>query len=416
MNRSAFWLSRRYRQGKKNHLVALISWFSTAGIALGVAVLIIGLSAMNGFEKELNQRILAVVPQVEITGFDEPVENYAQLQQAVKNDSDILASTPFVRFQGLLENGTKLSVALLRGVDPQSLDQVSRLSHFVEGQGWQAFKQDQAEGGLILGAGIAEKLGVKQGDWVTLLLPQKNDRQSIGETQQWRLPVCGILRLHGQLDYHYALLPLTQAQQFLGYNRQQATGIELKLKAPFDAQQLRYSSLQNYPQGLQANSWISQFGYMYNDIRLIRTVMYLAMVLVIGVACFNIISTLIMTVKDKQGDIAILQTLGASPAFIKKIFIYYGVQAGLNGALIGTILGIFITLNLTAIVRTLETLIGHKFLSSGIYFIDFLPTKLEWTDVLIVCSATVILSLIASLYPASRAAQLAPSAVLSGKG
>ena len=153
---------------------------------------------------------------------------------------------------------------------------------------------------------------------------------------------------------------------------------------------------------------------MYNDIQLIRAVMYIAMVLVIGVACFNIISTLIMAVKDKQGDIAIMRTLGANNRFIKQIFLWYGLISGMNGAVIVLILGVLLALNLTAIIKSLEQFFGVKMLSDGIYFIDFLPSELHWQDIVYVLLATLVLSLCASLYPASRAAKLSPAQVLSG--
>ncbi|MDD7545746.1 FtsX-like permease family protein, partial [Actinobacillus porcinus] len=205
-----------------------------------------------------------------------------------------------------------------------------------------------------------------------------------------------------------------QAQQFLGYRPDQITGVEIKAEQPFAMQNIDYSSLNQYPQLLNLNTWMSKFGYMYRDIQLIRTVMYIAMVLVIGVACFNIVSTLIMAVKDKAGDIAIMRTLGANNGFIKRIFLWYGLQAGMKGCLIGIVLGVFLSINLTALIQGLEQLIGRKLLSDGIYFVDFLPSELHWQDVGIVLLSALMLSLIASLYPASRAAKLQPAQILSG--
>ena len=193
----------------------------------------------------------------------------------------------------------------------------------------------------------------------------------------------------------------------------QISGVELKVADPFKVQELDYSALGDYPQSLYVQNWIAKFGYMYRDIQLIRSVMYIAMVLVIGVACFNIVSTLIMAVKDKQGDIAILRTLGANNGFIKRIFIWYGLQAGMKGCLIGIVLGVLFALNLTSLIQGLERLFDKKLLSDGIYFVDFLPSELHWQDVLLVLAAALLLSLLASLYPANRAAKLQPAQVLS---
>ena len=410
-----FFISWRYQRGKqKNPLVALISKFSAIGIALGVAVLIVGLSAMNGFERELNSRILAVVPHTEITvnphDNEATLNHWQNLAERLKTNKKITALSPFVSFTALVENGNKLKVVQVKGVDKQAEDQVSSLGQFVEGDGWQKFAE---EGGLVLGSGIAKELDVKAGDWVSLLISQPNGEDQMAQPNRERVQVTAILRLDGQLDYSYALLALPQAQELMGYREDQITGVELKVDDPFKVQEMDYSMLNDYPQLLYIQNWVAKFGYMYRDIQLIRTVMYIAMVLVIGVACFNIVSTLIMAVKDKQGDIAIMRTLGANNRFIKQIFIWYGLLAGMKGCLIGIVLGVVLALNLTPIIQGIETLLGKKLLSDGIYFVDFLPSELHWFDVVLVLVAALVLSLLASLYPASRAAKLQPAQVLS---
>ena len=411
-----FFISWRYQRGKqKNRLVSLISLFSSVGIALGVAVLIIGLSAMNGFERELNQRVLSVVPHAELYSYNGnenvPIQAGERLEKLVSENPNVSAVSPFVSFTGLIENGSQLKIAQVRGVDPKKQDQVSQLSHYIPAEQWQAFHQ---EGGLILGAGIAKDLSVEAGDEVTLLLPQPTEDGKLAQPLRFSLPVTGILKLEGQLDHSYALFPLTKAQELLEYSPQEISGVELSLKAPFAVNQLALPELNTFEQPLYLNTWIDKFGYMYNDIQLIRAVMYIAMVLVIGVACSNIISTLIMAVKDKQGDIAIMRTLGANNRFIKQIFLWYGLISGMKGAVIGLILGVLLALNLTAIIKSLEQFFGVKLLSDGIYFIDFLPSELHWQDIVYVLLATLVLSLCASLYPASRAAKLSPAQVLSG--
>lgn len=410
-----FFIGWRYQRGKqKNPLVALIAKFSAIGIALGVAVLIVGLSAMNGFERELNQRILAVVPHIEIFSSlqakDPTIHHWQNLEKRLQQNPQIKGISPFVSFTALVENGSKLKVVQVKGIEKQAEDRVSSLGNFVQEQGWDKFGK---EGGLVLGSGIARELDVKVGDWITLLISQQNGDEQFAQPTRERVQVTAILRLDGQLDYSYALLPLAQAQTFLTYQPDQITGVELKLDDPFSVRNLDLSMINDYPQMLYMQNWISKFGYMYRDIQLIRTVMYIAMVLVIGVACFNIVSTLIMAVKDKQGDIAIMRTLGANNAFIKRIFIWYGLQAGMKGCLIGIVLGIILALNLTTFIQGIEWVIGKKLLSGDVYFVDFLPSELHWLDVLMVLVAALALSLIASLYPANRAAKLQPAQVLS---
>ncbi|MXN87655.1 lipoprotein-releasing ABC transporter permease subunit LolE [Pasteurella canis] len=411
-----FFISWRYQRSKqKNRLVSLISTFSSIGIALGVAVLILGLSAMNGFERELNNRILAVVPHAEIILYpheNEPqtINQWARLVERLEQHEQVQGISPYVNFTALVENGSKLKVVQVKGVDKAAQDKVSALGNFVLENKWNEFEQ---QSGLILGYAIARDLDVQVGDWVTLLISQQTQNNQLSQPIRHRVQISGILRLDGQLDHSYALLPLAQAQDLIGLTQDQIHGVELKVKDPFEVQTLTYPMLQDYPQALYAQHWISKFGYMYRDIQLIRSVMYIAMVLVIAVACFNIISTLIMAVKDKQSDIAIMRTLGANNRFIKQIFVWYGLQAGMKGCLIGIFLGIALALNLTQLIQGIELLLGRKLLSDGIYFVDFLPSELHWQDVLLVLASALILSLVASLYPANRAAKLQPAQVLS---
>lgn len=411
-----FFISWRYQRGKqKNRLVSLISLFSSIGIALGVAVLIVGLSAMNGFERELNQRVLSVVPHAEIRAYNDSHEGIIQqgdkLEKLLEAQPLVQAVSPFITFTGLIENGAKLKIAQVRGVDPQKQQKVSQLAQFVPSEQWQTFEK---EGGLVLGAGIARDLEIEVGDEVTLLLPQPTEDGKLAQPLRFSLDVSGILRLDGQLDHSYALLPLDKAQELLELENNQFSGVEMAVAKPFEVREMRFSELADYPQPLYLQTWIDKFGYMYNDIQLIRTVMYIAMVLVIGVACFNIISTLVMSVKDKQGDIAIQRTLGANDGFIKRIFLWYGLISGMKGALFGVIIGVLFSLNLTAIIKFFENLFDMKVLSGGIYFIDFLPSEIHGWDIVWVLLATVLLSLAASFYPAMRAAKLAPAHVLSG--
>lgn len=411
-----FFIAWRYQRGKqKNRLVSLISAFSTIGIALGVAVLIIGLSAMNGFERELRQRVLAVVPNIEISAYQNAaqpseIQNWQNLAQRLDLQPIVKGIAPYVSFTALIENGSRLKVAQLRGVEKALQDNVSAIGQFVQDNQWTNFN---AQSGLILGAGIARELDVEVGDSVSLLLSQGGDSMTSNQPKRFRLEVSGILRLDGQLDHSFALLPIETAREYLGMSEQQASGVEIALFDPFKVNQMDYSSLQDYPQQLTATSWLGKFGYMYRDIQMIRSVMYIAMVLVIGVACFNIVSTLIMAVKDKQGDIAIMRTLGANNGFIRRIFISYGLLSGMKGCVIGIIIGILLALNLTEIIKAIESLLQVQLLSDGIYFVDFLPSELHWQDVGLVLLSALVLSLLASLYPAARAAKLQPAAVLS---
>ncbi|MCL6331764.1 lipoprotein-releasing ABC transporter permease subunit LolE [Pectobacterium carotovorum subsp. carotovorum] len=403
----------RFSRGRRRGgMVSLISVISTLGIALGVAVLILGLSAMNGFERELNNRILAVVPHGEIAPVNQPFDGWQDILPKIEQVPGVAAAAPYINFTGLLENGAKLQAVQVKGVDPQQEKRLSALPNYVLNDAWQRFRAGEQQ--VIIGQGVAKALNVVEGDWVTVMIPNSDPEMKLMQPKRIRLHVSGILQLSGQLDHGLALIPLADAQQYLGMG-QSVTGIAIKANDVFSANKLVRDAGEVTKAYVTIRSWIGTYGYMYRDIQMVRTIMYLAMILVIGVACFNIVSTLVMAVKDKSSDIAVLRTLGAPDGLIRAIFIWYGLLAGLLGSVIGAVIGVIATLQLTPIIHGIESLIGHKLLSGDIYFIDFLPSELHVTDVLIVLGTSLVLSLIASWYPARRASRIDPARVLSGQ-
>lgn len=403
----------RFSRGRRRGgMVSLISVISTLGIALGVAVLILGLSAMNGFERELNNRILAVVPHGEIAPVNQPFDGWQDILPKIEQVPGVAAAVPYINFTGLLENGAKLQAVQVKGVDPQQETRLSALPKYVLNDAWQRFRAGEQQ--VIIGQGVAKALNVVEGDWVTVMIPNSDPEMKLMQPKRIRLHVSGILQLSGQLDHGLALIPLADAQQYLDMG-QSVTGIAIKANDVFSANKLVRDAGEVTKAYVTIRSWIGTYGYMYRDIQMVRTIMYLAMILVIGVACFNIVSTLVMAVKDKSSDIAVLRTLGASDGLIRAIFIWYGLLAGLLGSVIGAVIGVIATLQLTPIIHGIESLIGHKLLSGDIYFIDFLPSELHLMDVFIVLGTSLVLSLIASWYPARRASRIDPARVLSGQ-
>ncbi|MCK7356457.1 lipoprotein-releasing ABC transporter permease subunit LolE [Enterobacter roggenkampii] len=403
----------RFSRGRRRGgMVSLISVISTIGIALGVAVLIVGLSAMNGFERELNNRILAVVPHGEIEPVNQPWTNWSDALNKVEKVPGIAAAAPYINFTGLVESGVNLRAIQVKGVNPAQEARLSALPNYVQNGAWANFKAGEQQ--IIMGKGVADALKVKQGDWVSIMIPNASADHKLQQPKRVRLHVTGILQLSGQLDHSFAMVPMEDARQYLDMG-DSVTGIAIKVNDVFNANRLvrdAGSVTNNY---VYIKSWIGTYGYMYRDIQMIRAIMYLAMVLVIGVACFNIVSTLVMAVKDKNGDIAVLRTLGAKDGLIRAIFVWYGLLAGLFGSLCGVVIGVVVSLQLTPIINGIEKLIGHQFLSGDIYFIDFLPSELHWLDVFYVLVTALLLSLLASWYPARRASRIDPARVLSGQ-
>jgi lipoprotein-releasing system permease protein len=403
----------RFSRGRRRSgMVSLISIISTVGIALGVAVLIIGLSAMNGFERELNNRILAVVPHGQIEPVNQPWNGWNDKLSKIEKVPGIVAAAPYVDFTGLVESGANIRAIQVKGVDPQQESRLSALPQYVQGSAWTNFKSGEQQ--IIIGKGVADALHVKQGDSVSIMIPNASADHKLLQPKRIRLHVTGILQLSGQLDHSFAMIPMQDAQQYLEMGSS-VTGIALKVNDVFNAPALVRSAGEVTNDYVYIKSWVGTYGYMYRDIQMIRAIMYLAMILVIGVACFNIVSTLVMAVKDKSSDIAVLRTLGAKDGLIRAIFVWYGLLAGLFGSLIGVVIGVIGALQLTAIIEFIEKLIGHQFLSGDIYFIDFLPSELHWLDVLYVLVTALLLSLLASWYPARRASNIDPARVLSGQ-
>lgn len=409
----SLWIGRRFSQGKKrNQLVSFISLSSTLGIAVGVAVIIIGLSAMNGFERELEHRVLSVVAHGEIEGVDQPLQDWRTVMNQVKAEPDVLAAAPYTRFTGLVEHGAKMKAVEVRGVEPELEVGVSDLYKYIKDDAWQNFRPDEKQ--IILGQGVADKLGVEVGDNVTIMIPPKDTKDKLQAPQRIRLQVSGLLSLGGQIDHSLALVPLLDSQDYLDYP-DKVNGISIKTKDVFQAESVVGrigSKIQEY---VYLKTWKNKYGFLYHDIQMVRGIMYLVMVLVIGVASFNIVSTLMMAVKDRAGDIAILRTMGASDALVRQTFIWYGVMSGVLGSVFGSIVGVLIAFNLTPLISGLESLIGYQFLSGDIYFVDFLPSQVAWQDVALVSGTAMSLSLLATWYPASKASNMNPATVLSSK-
>lgn len=411
------WLSlfiggRFSRAKKRNKMVSFISLSSTVGIAVGVAVIIIGLSAMNGFERELQQRVLSVVAHGEFEGVKEPVTQWQDIISIAESNERVEAAAPYVRMTGLIEKGAKLKALEVRGVDPKAESRVSDLSRYMTENAWENFEPGSKQ--VILGKGIAQNIGAEVGDYVTLLLPPASDDLKVRSPKRVRLKITGFLSLGGQIDHGLALLPIEDAQAYTGLGNT-VTGVSVKTTDVLQADSIIREVGSQLPVYVYLKSWKQKYGFLYRDIQLVRTIMYLVMVLVIGVACFNIVSTLMMAVKDRAGDIAILKTMGATNGLIRRIFIWQGVFSGVTGSITGSIVGLAVAYNLTPLLKGLEGLIGHQFLSGDIYFVEFLPSQVNMMDVVMVSGTAIVLSLLATLYPASRASSMNPAAVLSSK-
>ncbi|MCL1059121.1 lipoprotein-releasing ABC transporter permease subunit LolE [Shewanella gelidimarina] len=406
---------RFYLARQSNRFINFISFASTAGIALGVAVLIIVLSAMNGFEKELEERLLGVVSHGELVGVNEPIQDW----QAVVADADkipgIVAAAPFVRMQGLVQKPGGFQGVTVQGIDIEQEAKVSNIRHFMSEQSWQSL-QEAKHNNIVLGKGLANNLGIEIGQSISLYMPNNNNssQNKIAAAKSHRFVVSGIFELGGELDTTTAYVPMDYAAKLLKLE-QGVSGVRIKVKNVFDAPMLIRDLGYSQKQYVYISDWTRTQGHLYQDIQLVRMVMYLVLALVIAVACFNIVSTLVMAVRDKQSEIAILLTMGMKKTSVMLIFIVQGALNGILGCIIGSIVGVTIALNLSDIAKGIESVLGIQLLSADVYFIDFLPSQLVVNDVITVVSLAFVMSLIATLYPAWKASQTLPASALAGR-
>ncbi|KGJ96090.1 lipoprotein releasing system, transmembrane protein, LolC/E family [Colwellia psychrerythraea] len=414
----SIFLGWRYvRSQHGNGFSAFISASSTIGIALGVTVLIVVLSAMNGFERELSQKLLSIVPHVELVSVNQPIKDWPESINKVQNELAVMAAAPVIKMTGMLQHGLKLKAVEVRGVDAELEMQVSSITDYIIAGKWQALAGTEKNNGvIILGSGVAKKLSVALGDKIQLLLPPP---EGTGDVKQVfsapitrHVEVVGIFKFGGTIDETLAYIPLSLASDVMDYKVGETQSIRLKVNDVFSAPKIARQVAYNFDHYVYINNWTRTQGHLFNDIQLVRMVMFIVLVLVIGVASFNIVSTLIMAVNERQGDIAILKTMGASSKTIMLAFIAQGLVNGVVGSLLGGLCGVYLALNLTSIISAIEQLMGITFLSGDVYFINYLPSVLHTSDVYSTILTAMFMSLLATLYPAWRATKIEPAQIL----
>ena len=408
---------RYVRSRQSKGFSSFISASSTIGIAIGVMVLIVVLSAMNGFEKALAQHLLSIVPHGEVVGVNDPIDNWPENVARVQQHPNVMAAAPFIKTQGMMQNSGQLKGVEIRGVDVVLEQQVSAIANYMTTGKWQDLAKENS---VIIGAGIARKLSLSVGDNVQLLLPppSRGKAELSAAKQQFPVPmkqqakVVGIFKFGGTVDDTQSFINLAMASQLLGYQQGEVQGIRLSVNDVFSAPQIVRDVAFNFDFYVYMLDWTRSHGHLFSDIQLVRMVMFIVLVLVIAVASFNIVSTLIMAVNEKKSDIAILKTMGAKPSTIMTSFMFQGLMNGILGCFLGACLGILISLNLTEIIRAIESILSVEFLSADVYFIDYLPTVLREEDVMTTVVTALIMSLIATIYPAWRATKVEPAQVL----
>lgn len=410
----ALYIGKRLASVRSRHfLTGVISLLSIIGLSLGVAILIAVLSVMNGFDRELRQRVLAMVPHITMqTSRNEFLLNrevWQEIQNDVESIRGVTGIAPYLQVQGMLLANGKSKGILLNGIDPAAESRISGIDEFIvegryDGLGERTYN-------LLIGDALAELLGVKVGDRLTLvstIVPIT----PLGEfIRQKQFTVSGIFSVGSQLDSSMAIAHISDVQRV--YRLGDAIhGLRLEVDDLFGVNSITRNIRTNVSDNFVISNWTWDYGNIYENIRLSKTLVGLLLSLLVAVAAFNVVVSLVMVVKDKQGDIAILRTMGTSLESIRNIFLVQGFSIGIMGTAFGLVLGLIFAMTISDIVAWLELLLGIQFLSADIYPVDYLPSQIQFMDVFLVCSLSLLLTILATLLPARSAAQVDPAEAL----
>ena len=400
---------RYVRARRRNHFISFISLTSMIGVGLGVMALITVLSVMNGFEKELKERILGMASHATVSGDGNILNDWRPIANEVLSHPDIIGVAPYVHAEGMLVKNKRVNGTIIRGILPSEEPKVSTVTETMVLGNIEELK----EGGfnIILGKELAMKLGVTLGDKVTLIAPQANITPAGILPRLKRFTLVGIFQV-GMHEFDSALVLIHMNDAFRLFRKKGPTGLRLKtnniLKAPIISREVAAQ----LPGRYWVVDWTQRHANFFRALKTEKTVMFVILLLIVAVAAFNIISTLVMMVSDKQSDIAVLRTLGASPNSILKIFIIQGTIIGFVGIVFGVITGVWLATNIETIVPAIESILGQKFLSADVYYISDLPSDMHWNDVATISIVAFVLCLLATIYPALRAAKTQPAEAL----
>ena len=405
------YIGARYTSARRRGLfVSFISFTSMIGLALGVLVMIVVLSVMNGFDHEMRTRVLGMVPHATVES-PLPIDDWQTLGQQLSEHPQVVAAAPFIQMQGLLTHRGQVTKILINAVEPRVEPQVSIIDQFFREGSLASLAP--GEFGIVIGDRAATKLGVGIGDKITFVAPEVTVTPAGVFPRMKRFTVQGIFHVGaGEIDGYVAMAHITDMARLHRWKPDQVQGVRLRFDDLFQAPAIAASLARQLGDDFFSRDWTRTHGNLYQAIRMEKAMIGLLLLLIVAVAAFNIISTLVMVVTDKRGDIAILRTLGATPRQIMAIFMVQGTVIGVVGTLVGALLGMFAALNVSGWIAGLEQLLGHKFLSADVYFIDYLPSRLMAADVIQVCGAALVLSFLATLYPAWRAARTQPAEAL----
>ncbi|WP_313337928.1 lipoprotein-releasing ABC transporter permease subunit [Pseudomonas oryzihabitans] len=405
----SLFIGLRYTRAKRRKsFISFFSLVSMFGLALGVLAMILVLSVMNGFQEEMRGRILGMVPHAFISAA-QPLDDWRPLAAKAEQQPHVLAAVPYTQLQGMLSVRGRMQPLLVDGIDPAQEKRVSIVGERMTQGSLDALKP--GEFGIVLGEIAARRFQLELGSQVTVIIPEVGATGSITPRLR-RFTVVGTFKVGAELDASLALINVADAAPLKGWQPGQVESIRLALDDLFQAPRISRDVAKALGDGYQARDWTISQGSLFQAMQMEKTMIGLLLLLIVAVAAFNIIATLIMVVADKKADIAILRTLGATPRQIMAVFMVQGTFIGVIGTAIGCLLGVLAALNVSAALAWVQRVTGHQFLNAEVYFIDYLPAQLQLHDVLLVCGASFALSFLATLYPSWSAARTQPAEAL----
>ncbi len=409
--RYEFFIGMRYtRSRQRTRVISFISAISVIGIALGMTVLITVLSVMNGFQREIRTRILAVASHVQLSAPSGRLDDWKRVAAGAKRNPEVTAAAPFVSAQGLLTHGSAVRGAFVRGVVPADEERVSDISRFMRRGQLESLKP--GEYNIVLGVELARALRAGLGDKIVMIAPQGQVTPAGVIPRLRQFTVVGIFGVdHYEYDSGLALIALEDAQRLFRLGSA-VSGVRLKLEDLFESIRVARDLVRELGPDVYATDWTMQHANFFRAVQIEKRMMFLIVLLIIAVAAFNIVSSLMMAVKDKNSDIAILRTLGASPGGITKIFLFQGTMIGAVGTVLGLVGGVALASNVEVVVPFLENLLGIKFLAKDVYYISELPSELQTPDVVITAVVSFVLTVLATIYPSYRASKVNPAEAL----
>ncbi len=410
-SRFELWVGRRYVRSKSgNRFVSMISAISMLGIAIAVAVLIVVLSVVNGFEQELRLRLLAMSAHATVENPDGQLREWRAKRQQAESDPGVVAAAPYIQGQGLLVLGERLTGAELRGIEPGMESAVSGVAELMTAGSMDSLTQGSF--GIVLGVALAEHLDAELGDKVTVTLAQGIVTPFGVMPTTKRFTVTGIYRVGMyEFDRRLAFINMDDAQALFRLG-DAVTGIRLAVADLYRAPEVAREVALAFGEPVLVGDWTRSHPNFFRSIQITKSILFVILLMVIAVAAFNIASTLVMVVKEKQADIAILRTVGARPSSILGIFVTQGTIIGLVGTLTGLLAGVLLASNLESVVTFMEATFGIKFLAADVYFISDLPADVQVADLVRICATAFVLALLATVYPAWRAARTMPAEAL----